>query len=129
MDPKTEQFPLQFFGYHTKGRTHSTYHNIPWLREVVFDGIWMNPIDAKARGLESGDYVRVFNDRGEIRVAIKVTPRIMPGVTALGQGAWYNPDKDGVDLGGCINTLTSQKNTPLSKGNPQHTILVQVAKV
>lgn len=129
LDPKTEQFPLQFFGYHTKGRTHSTYHNIPWLREVVFDGIWMNPIDAKARGLESGDYVRVFNDRGEIRVAIKVTPRIMPGVTALGQGAWYNPDKDGVDLGGCINTLTSQKNTPLSKGNPQHTILVQVAKV
>lgn len=128
LDPKTEQFPLQLFGYHTKGRTHSTYHNIPWLREVVFDGIWMNPIDAAKRNLKSGDFVKVWNDRGEIRVAIKVTPRIMPGVTALGQGAWYSPDKNGVDQGGCINSLTSQRATPLSKGNPQHTILVEVAK-
>ncbi|MGF1686588.1 molybdopterin-dependent oxidoreductase [Photobacterium japonica] len=128
LDPKTEQFPLQLFGYHTKGRTHSTYHNIPWLREVVFDGIWMNPMDAAKRNLKSGDFVKVFNDRGEIRVAIKVTPRIMPGVTALGQGAWYSPDKKGVDQGGCINSLTSQRATPLSKGNAQHTILVEVAK-
>ncbi|MFA0414457.1 DMSO/selenate family reductase complex A subunit [Vibrio renipiscarius] len=128
LDPKTEQFPLQLFGYHTKGRTHSTYHNIPWLREVVFDGIWMNPLDAAKRNLKSGDFVKVFNDRGEIRVAIKVTPRIMPGVTAMGQGAWYSPDKKGVDQGGCINSLTSQRATPLSKGNAQHTILVEVAK-
>ncbi|MGR5063066.1 DMSO/selenate family reductase complex A subunit [Photobacterium sp. DNB22_13_2] len=128
LDPKTKEFPLQLFGYHTKGRTHSTYHNIPWLREAVFDGIWMNPMDAAKRNLKSGDFVKVWNDRGEIRVAIKVTPRIMPGVTAMGQGAWYSPDKKGVDQGGCINSLTSQRATPLSKGNPQHTILVEVAK-
>jgi anaerobic selenocysteine-containing dehydrogenase len=83
LDPKSQTFPLQLFGYHTKGRTHSTYHNIPWLREVVFDGIWMNSMDAAKRNLKSGDFVKVWNDRGEIRVAIKVTPRIMPGVGAI----------------------------------------------
>lgn len=128
LDPKTKEFPLQLFGYHTKGRTHSTYHNIPWLREAVFDGIWINPMDAAKRNLKSGDFVKVWNDRGEIRVAIKVTPRIMPGVAAMGQGAWYSPDKKGVDQGGCINSLTSPRATPLSKGNAQHTILVEVAK-
>ena len=128
LDPKVKDYPLQICGYHTKGRTHSTYHNIPWLREVVFDGLWLNPIDAEERGLKSGDMVRVFNERGEIRMAVKVTPRIMPGVAGLGQGAWYSPDKNGVDHGGNVNTLTSQRWTPLSKGNGQHSILVEVAK-
>ncbi|MGR5117214.1 DMSO/selenate family reductase complex A subunit [Vibrio astriarenae] len=128
LDPRAKDYPLQICGYHTKGRTHSTYHNIPWLREVVFDGLWMNPLDAQARGLKSGDMIKVWNDRGELRMAVKVTPRIMPGVAGLGQGAWYSPDKNGVDHGGCVNTLTSQRATPLSKGNGQHSILVEVAK-
>ena len=47
---------------------HSTYHNIPELREAVMDGVWVNPVDAKARGIENGDQVRIWNDRGETRV-------------------------------------------------------------
>ncbi|MDR9827265.1 DMSO/selenate family reductase complex A subunit [Vibrio sp. FNV 38] len=128
LDPRAKDYPLQICAYHTKGRTHSTYHNIPWLREVVFDGLWMNPLDAETRGLKSGDMIKVWNDRGELRMAVKVTPRIMPGVAAFGQGAWYSPDKNGVDHGGCINSLTSQRSTALSKGNGQHSILVEVAK-
>ena len=93
------------------------------------DGVWINPVDAKVRGIENGDQVRIWNDRGETRVLAKVTARIMPGVMALGEGAWYKPSKDGVDFGGAINTLTTQRPTPLSKGNPQHTNLVQIAKV
>jgi Tat-targeted selenate reductase subunit YnfE len=34
--------------------------------------------------------VRVFNERGEVRIEAKVTPRIMPGVSAMGQGAWHD---------------------------------------
>ncbi len=93
------------------------------------DGVWINPMDAKARGIENGDSVKIWNDRGETRVLAKVTPRIMPGVMALGEGAWYKPDRKGVDHGGAINTLTSHRNTPLSKGNPQHTNLVEIARV
>ncbi|MTI15346.1 DMSO/selenate family reductase complex A subunit [Sansalvadorimonas verongulae] len=129
LDPLTEKFPLQLIGFHTKGRVHSTYHNIPELREAVIDGVWINPRDAEARGIKNGDSVRIWNDRGETRVLAKVTPRIIPGVMALGEGAWYTPDRKGVDQGGCINTLTSHRNTPLSKGNPQHTNLVEIAKV
>ncbi|MET4693939.1 DMSO/selenate family reductase complex A subunit [Endozoicomonas lisbonensis] len=129
LDPLTEKYPLQLVGFHTKGRVHSTYHNIPELREAVMDGVWMNPVDAKARGIKSGDQVRIWNDRGETRVLAKVTPRIMPGVMALGEGAWYKPDRKGVDHGGSFNVLTTQRPTPLSKGNPQHTNLVEIAKV
>ena len=129
LDPLTDKYPLQLVGFHTKGRVHSTYHNVPALREAVMDGVWISPADAKARGIENGDRVKIWNDRGETRVLAKVTPRIMPGVMALGEGAWYKPDRKGVDHGGAINTLTSQRATPLSKGNPQHTNLVDIAKV
>ena len=128
LDPLTEKYPLQLIGYHTKGRVHSTYHNVAFLREAVTDAVWMNPADAEARGIKDGDMLKVWNDRGETRVPAKVSPRIMPGVAALAEGAWYTPGKDGVDRGGSFNVLTTQRNTPLSKGNPMHTNLVEIAK-
>ena len=117
------------FGRHPKGRTHSTYHDIDLLRQAITDAVWINPIDAAARGIKNGDKVKVTSKRGEIRILATVTPRIMPGVASMMQGAWYAPDATGVDLGGCANTLTSQRPSPLAKGNPQHTNLVQIEKV
>jgi anaerobic dimethyl sulfoxide reductase subunit A len=49
-------------------------------------------------------------------------------VTALAQGAWFDPDAQGIDNGGNINTLTGHTPTPLAHGNPQHTILVDVRR-
>ncbi|CIM11440.1 dimethyl sulfoxide reductase subunit [Salmonella enterica subsp. enterica serovar Typhi] len=83
-----------------------------------------------ARGIQHGDTVRVFNQNGEMLIPAKVTPRILPGVTAIGQGAWLNADMfgDKVDRGGSINILTSHRPSPLAKGNPSHSNLVQVEK-
>jgi anaerobic selenocysteine-containing dehydrogenase len=44
------------------------------------------------------------------------------------RGIWHLTGGDGVDHYGCINMLTSQRPSPLAKGNPQHTNLVQVEK-
>lgn len=130
-DPKRSQFPLQMFGFHYKARTHSTYGNIDVLQAACRQEVWINPLDAKTRGIENGDKVKVFNDRGEVRVAAKVTPRIMPGVVAMGQGAWHqaNMKGDRIDHGACMNTLTTQRPSPLAKGNPQHTNLIQIEKI
>lgn len=121
-------YPLQLYGRHPKGRVHSSYHNIDLLRQAVTDAVWMNPIDAEARGIQDGDLVRVRSKRGHTRIQARVTPRIMPGVAAMEQGIWYTPDADGNDLAGSINVLTSQRPSPLAKGNPQHTNLVQIEK-
>ena len=76
-----------------------------------------------------GQEALVWNDRGRVRIPVKVTDRIMPGVAAMAQGAWYAPDDDGTDRGGCINVLTSLRPTPYARGNGQHTNLVEVAAV
>lgn len=124
----TEKYPLQCIGYHYKRRVHSTFDNIPWMEEIGKQEVWISPTDAAVRGIMNDDKIKVFNDRGTIIIAAKVTPRIMPGVIAIPQGAWWSPDSYGVDRRGNINTITKYHPTPLAKGNPQHTNLVQVEK-
>lgn len=127
-DPLREKYPLQCIGPHSKRRVHSTFDNSGWMEEAERQEVWINTADASERGLHVGDKVRVYNDRGVIELPVKVTPRIMPGVVAVPQGAWWTPDAQGVDQRGCINTLTKYQPTPLAFGNPQHTNLVQIQK-
>ena len=128
-DPLASTYPLQLTGFHYKARVHSTYGNVDLLKAACRQEMWINPLDAAARGISNGDMIRIFNARGEVQIAAKVTPRMMPGVVALGEGAWYSPDSKRIDRAGSINVLTSQRPSPLAKGNPSHTNLVQVAKV
>ena len=42
----------------------------------------------------------------------RVTEHIAPGVIAIKEGAWYTPDGDGTDLGGCGNVLSADRSAP-----------------
>ncbi len=124
-----EKYPLQAVGHHYMHRIHSTMDNIDWMDEAFPQRAFINSADAEARGIADGDMVRIWNDRGEMIIPARVTPRIMPGVVNIPQGGWYTPDANGVDRRGCINVLTSEKPTPYAMGNTQQTIMVQVEKV
>jgi anaerobic dimethyl sulfoxide reductase subunit A len=126
--PLAADYPLQLITTHFKRRTHSQFENLPWLRELESQAICINSMDAEARGISDGDKVRVFNDRGEVVIPAMVTERIMPGVVDIPQGAWYNPDEQGVDMGGCANVLTKDQISP-SGAFCYNTGLVQVQKV
>ena len=126
-DPLASKYPLQLITSHSKRRAHSQFDNIPWLRELMPQAVLINPVDAGARGIGDGDMVLVFNDRGRVRIPACVTQRIMPGVVDVPQGAWYNPDGDGVDRGGCANVLTKDACSP-GGGFCTNTALVQVER-
>ena len=123
-----KKYPLQCIGHHFKQRTHSTYGNLSFNNEAHPQKIWVNTFDAGDRGIENGDQIQVYNDRGRIQSQAFVTSRIAPGVISVPQGAWVEFDDDGVDHGGAVNVLTSLHTTPMAKGNGQHTALVQVDK-
>jgi anaerobic dimethyl sulfoxide reductase subunit A len=127
-DPLASKYPLQLITTHCKRRAHTQFETVPWLRELDPHAIRINTADAQARGIKDGDLAKVFNDRGQIVVPAKVTERIMPGVVDLPQGAWFKPDKDGVDRGGCANVLTRDEPSPAG-ALPSNTCLVQVEKV
>jgi len=127
-DPLAKKYPLQLISPHFKRRAHTQFDNLPWLRELQTQAITINTVDAASRSIHQGDLVRVFNDRGEVRILAKVTERIMPGVVALPQGAWYSPDENGIDYGGCANVLTKNKISP-GGAYISNTTLVQIEKV
>lgn len=125
-DPRRERYPLQLIGWHTKRRCHSIHDNNAWMEEVEPHRLWIHPEDAAERGIAEEDLVRIWNDRGAAVVKAHLSRRIMRGVVCLPQGAWYTPDARGTDIRGCVNTLTILRPTPLARGNPQHSCLVDV---
>lgn len=125
----TEQYPLQVSSWKSKIRYHSKFDQIELLRQASRHTLWINPVDAEPRGIENGDMVRVFNDRGELHIEARVTPRIIPGAVAMEEGRNRVLDENGVDVGGCVNTLVSHHWSPLAKHNPSNSILAQVEKL
>ncbi|MFQ5827497.1 MAG: molybdopterin dinucleotide binding domain-containing protein, partial [Dehalococcoidia bacterium] len=126
-DPLAQRYPLQLITSHFPGRAHSQFHNLPWLREVLPQQVAISAKDAEERGIRDGDLVRVFNDRGEMLISARVTERIRPGVVDIPQGAWHDPDENGVDRGGCANVLTRDESSP-GGAFCTNTALVQVEK-
>ena len=110
--PLAAKYPLQFISRQAKNRSHSNFYNIPILHEIEPQRILMHTSDAKDRRIKDGDMVRVFNDRGVVLIPVRLTERVMPGVVILGAGAWFTPDEQGRDKGGCANTLTPERVSP-----------------
>ncbi|MFC1892498.1 molybdopterin-dependent oxidoreductase [Chloroflexota bacterium] len=126
-DPLREKYPLQLVTIHSPRRAHSQCETVPWLRELITQAIEINTADALGRDIAEGDMVRVFSERGEMLIPARVTQRIMPGVVAIPQGAWYDPDENGVDRGGSPNILIKAWHSPGGAFNT-NTCLVQVVK-
>lgn len=127
----TEEFPLYGVGFHHKSRTHSSFGFIEDLEQVARQQAWINPATAAEHGVANGDTVKVTSPAGAITIEAFVTNRIVPSVVAIPQGSWHKADMfgDKLDKGGCVNTLTSYKPSPLAKGNgTAHSFIVSLAK-
>jgi len=116
-DPATRAYPLALISPATNRTISSTlgqlYKGIATLE--------MHPQDAGPRGLRTGDTVRVWNDLGEVRVPVRVSPDVRPGVVFLPKGLWSRHTLSGTtanalapdtftDLGGgaCFNDARVQ---------------------
>ncbi len=125
--PLAEKYPLQMLSPHPRVRCHSQLQNVDWLVEVDPHVAWINPVDAESRGILDGDTIHVFNDRGKLAIKAWVTRRIVPGVISIYEGHWYDPDENGIDQGGCTNTLTDDAYSPGGAATLK-TCLVEMAK-
>ena len=122
-EPACDQ-PLRVFGFHSVARIHSSWGNVPAVSRRVPQVISINPADADARGIATGDLVEASNRFGTLRLPAHVTEDVIAGTIVMPQGAWWQAESnvvEPIDVGGCINTLTTSRPSPLAFGNPQHT--------
>jgi anaerobic selenocysteine-containing dehydrogenase len=84
----------------------------------------MHPEDAKVRGISDEDVVRVWNDRGEIKLTAMVNGAVPKGVVAA-RLDWAKLSEGGVN----INALTSERLTDIGAAPTFYSVLVEVEKV
>ncbi|WP_299819707.1 molybdopterin-dependent oxidoreductase [uncultured Jannaschia sp.] len=97
-------------------------------REVAY----LNPDDARDRGVADGDLIRISSDRGACLAAVAITDSVTKGVVNLPTGAWYDPvDLDGQRIcqHGNPNAVTRDAGTSrLAQGSTGQLCCVQVEK-
>lgn len=133
----TPEAPLALVTPHPYYRLHSQLAHTSLRQKYAVNDrepVLIHTEDAKARGINNGDIVRIFNQRGQVLAGAVVTDGIIKGTVALHEGAWYDP----ADLGqsekplcknGCPNVLTRDEGTSkLAQGNSPNTCIVQVEK-
>jgi anaerobic selenocysteine-containing dehydrogenase len=116
-DPATAEFPLALVSPASERTISSTLGELS--RPAV--QLLMHPDDAAARGLASGDEVRIYNAIGEVRCPVQIGAGIRPGTVALPKGLWRRHTANGytatalapdtlTDLGGgaCFNDARVQ---------------------
>jgi nitrate reductase alpha subunit len=77
--------PIRLTGGHTRWSIHAIWRAHPEMLRLQRGGpvMWMAVEDARARGIEDGHRVRVWNDHGGFRVDVKVSPAVAPGEAIL----------------------------------------------
>lgn len=135
---KARQYPLHMISNQPRTRLHSQLDHGSHSQASKINGrepAWINPKDAAARGIKSGDVVRLFNDRGQCLAGAVVTDEVMENVVQLATGAWYSPAAPiaGNNLPTCVhgnpNVLTRDAGTSkLAQGSAAQTCLVQMEK-
>ena len=121
-----KSFPLELLGRKADNYMNSTFANLEGHRKMetrTSQRLEMPPSDAGVRGIETGDPVRVWNNRGEIRLTALVDGAVPEGVVAA-RLDWSKFNPDGVN----INTLTSERLTDIGAAPTFYSVLVEVAK-
>ncbi len=118
---RARQFPLELLARKSDNFLNSSFANLPVLQKMENPGVLeLSAADAKARGIQDGAQVRVFNDRGEAFLRARVNGAVRPGtVSARLYWAKLSP-------GGSINVLTSERLTDMGGGATFYSALVEV---
>lgn len=128
MKDKPAKFHL--LSLHPYDRLHSQQSNTSNRKRYAVadrEPVLINTEDAKELGIKQGDLVRVYNARGEILAGANVSDDIMRGVVQIFEGAWYDPNAEGLCKNGNPNVLTIDLPTSeLANGNIAHTALVNI---
>lgn len=88
-NPLHARFPLTLLFSHSRHRIHSTFANLPKLKQLEPEPrVEIHPADAAHRALADDQRVRVYNERGSVCLKARLSADIKPGVVVISEGSW-----------------------------------------
>ncbi|MEH7483286.1 molybdopterin-dependent oxidoreductase [Neobacillus drentensis] len=115
-----EKYPYSLLTIHPMRSNHSqNYHLYPVKPKVKVE-IAKNIADVL--GLQKDDFVRVWNDRGEVKGYISIAAAAHPSTINIDEGIWKQ-------FGGSVNHLTSSGASDNGLGSTLYDCLVNIEKV
>jgi anaerobic selenocysteine-containing dehydrogenase len=115
-------FPLELLARKADNFLNSSFCNVASVQKMERpDLLEIHIKDAEKRGISEGDWVRVFNGRGEVRLRAHVNGSVQPGVVAARLN-WARLAPDGKS----INILTNETLTDIGGGPTFYSCLVEV---
>lgn len=132
--PAAQRFPLQLIANQPRTKLHSQLDIGTHSQASKIQGrepIRLHPTDAAARGLHTGDMVRVHNDRGSCLAGLLIDDAVSPHTAQLSTGAWYDPDPNDPTFcrHGNPNVLTTDRGSSrLSQGCTGQLALVEIER-
>jgi anaerobic selenocysteine-containing dehydrogenase len=117
------RFPLELISAKSHDSMNSTFgneHSAGGQTSTLF----LHDQDARSRGIENGDRVRVFNQRGSCTLVAGVNGVVRPGVVLAPSVRWNKLSPDHRN----INALTSDRLTDIGGGPTFYSCLVDIEK-
>ena len=99
------KYPFQIYNSHYIRRAHTGFDNIAQLREIAPNPVFLNASDAAAKGIQEGDFVKIWNKFGTVIRQASLTERTMPGCVGLPHGTWTRFNEEGFDYSGSDNVI------------------------
>lgn len=119
--PVESAYPLALITPSSDKRISSTFGGVKACDATPF--LDMHPADAAARGLQDGAMVRVWNDLGEVRLPLRITDAVRPGVVCSAKGAWFKTS----DNGQTVSALAPATKADIGEGACFNDARVEVA--
>jgi anaerobic selenocysteine-containing dehydrogenase len=117
------RFPLELISAKSHDSMNSTFGN-EHSAEGQTSMLFLHDQDARSRGIENGDRVRVFNQRGSCTLVAGVNGVVRPGVVLAPSVRWNKLSPDHRN----INALTSDRLTDIGGGPTFYSCLVDIEK-
>ena len=84
----------------------------------------IHPLNAQQREITDGEWVKVFNDRGQVKIRVRLSDRVRPSVVSMPSGWWASLSPEGTSA----NALTADGVSDWGSGGDFHDTLVEVVR-
>ncbi|HJP09197.1 MAG TPA: molybdopterin-dependent oxidoreductase [Arenicellales bacterium] len=123
-EPVERAYPLTIISPSSSRRTNATFGGCQDSSGP--EQVEINPIDAAARSIASGDTLRVYNERGEVHLTAQVTDAVLPGVLYTPKGMWLASSTTGQTVNALLN---ADIRTDIEDGACCNEVFCEVSRV